>query len=61
MFVTPKYEEGKLNIGTMKVGVTYKGTFYQFGTNEYNNLLLIEGKKEENKNTLLGIISETEF
>jgi hypothetical protein len=41
-----------------KQGVIYEGVFYEEGTIEYNNLFLIEGKKEENKGTLLGLISE---
>ena len=53
-------EKGELKMGKVKSGVTYKGRFYKFGTIEYKNLMLIEGKKKDMKDTLLGIFSELE-
>lgn len=53
-------EKGELRMGKIRSGVMYKGQFIEFGSIEYKNLMLIEGKKPENKNTLLGIISEHE-
>lgn len=53
-------EMGEFNPGTTKSGVVYKGTFFEFRTLEYNNLMLIEGKKEENKETLLAIVADIE-
>ncbi len=51
-------EEGSLNEGKIRSGVIYEGKFFEFGSLEYNNLMLMEGKKEENEDTLLGIFSE---
>lgn len=54
------YTSGDLNAKNVKSGVTFEGKFYEFGTIEYKNLMLIEGKKEENKGTLLDYVSQIE-
>lgn len=43
-----------------KKGVVFEGRFYEFGSIEYKNLMLIEGQKKENENTLLGLIAKLE-
>jgi len=48
-------------IGKQRNGVSYKGKFYEFGTIEYKNLMLIEGRDTSNKGTLLDFISQAEF
>lgn len=53
-------EKGELKHGKIRSGVVYEGKFYEFGTIEYKNLMLIEGKKEDKKDTLLGIFSALE-
>jgi len=52
-------ENGFLNEENIKSGICFNGQFYEFGTIEYKNLMLIEGKKAD-KDTLLGIVSEIE-
>ncbi len=51
-------DKGNLNPGKFRSGVFYEGKFYEFGTIEYINLMLIDGKKENKKDTLLGLISD---
>lgn len=38
--------------------IIFEGKRYEEGSIEYKNLFLIEGRKEENKDTLLGLMSE---
>ena len=39
-------------------GVIYEGRFYETGSIEFENLFLIEGRKQENKDTILGMMSD---
>ena len=55
-----EYRHGDFCPKDVKSGILFNGRFYEFGTIEYNNLMLIEGKKEENKDTLLGLVSQIE-
>lgn len=52
--------KGEFKMGPIRSGVFYNGTFYEFGTIEYKNLMLIEGKEKDKKDTLLGLLSEIE-
>lgn len=47
-------ERGELNISNVRAVIYYKGK--AVNPEELNTLLLIEGRKPENKDTLLGLI-----
>ncbi len=51
-------KEGSFDATQMRSGIWFEGNFYEFGSIEYNNLMLFTCNKEEYKNTLLGLLSE---
>jgi hypothetical protein len=53
-------EKGEFRMGKIRIGVYYKGGFYEDGSPEYKNLMQIEGKNSENDGTLLGYVSQLE-
>lgn len=46
------------NIGKIRSGVVYKGRFMEIGSDEYKLLMFTDGRKDDNKDTLLGLISD---
>lgn len=51
-----EYEQGFLNEKNIKQGFMFNDKFFELGSLELNNLMIIEGKKAD-KDSLFGIIS----
>lgn len=54
-----QYKAGNLNNEDIKQGFMFEGKFFEIGSLEWNNLMIMEGKTVD-KNSLLGIISSLE-
>lgn len=54
-----EHESGHFNEKDTKFGFMYEGKFFEIGSLEYKNLMLMEGRKVS-ENSLLGICSRIE-